>query len=206
MSEDPRLDGLNEFLDAVAAKAPTPGGGGVAAAVGALSCAMGRMVGGYSPGKNAPEADGAIVGQAVAQLERADRLLRALIVEDARAYSALSDAGRKLNDDPATASDHDAAVGVAIAVPLEVAALAAESLSVLERLLPASNRYLLSDLGVAAVLADATVRAACYLVRVNLRGIRDGDSRRGSASDADRLIIRARASLGRIESILADRV
>ena len=42
---------INEFLDALAAKQPTPGGGAVAGVLVALSTSLGNMVLGYSLGK-----------------------------------------------------------------------------------------------------------------------------------------------------------
>ena len=42
---------LNDFLTALAAKQPAPGGGSVAALAGALAAAMGEMVLNYSIGK-----------------------------------------------------------------------------------------------------------------------------------------------------------
>lgn len=206
MNRPPSPDSIHGFLDAVAARKPTPGGGAVAAAAGALSCATARMVAEYSPGKNAsPEARGVIV-HSLENLQRADPMLRALIDEDARAYTALNDAARKLKQDPAARPDHDAAVGVAIAVPLQVAALAAEVLSILERLLPAANRFLLSDLGVAAVLADAAVRASSYMVRVNTAELADLDARREPEAETQRLVARSAETCRRIEAELADRV
>ena len=40
-----------EFVDALASDAPTPGGGGVAALIGALGTALGNMVGALTVGK-----------------------------------------------------------------------------------------------------------------------------------------------------------
>ena len=48
---------VQELLCSVAARTPAPGGGAVAATVGALAAALSEMVGNYSQGK--PEAGGA---------------------------------------------------------------------------------------------------------------------------------------------------
>ncbi len=209
---------LNAFLDGVAQRRPTPGGGGVTAATGALACAMARMVAVYSPSKDAaPEAhDG--VTRLSEQLTRADQLLRESIDEDARAYVALTEAAKRAGEhdcaalrhgtrqDPVPKLDHETALGVAIAVPLQVAALAAEALSVMQRLIPVANRHLLSDLGVAAVLADATVRAASYMVRVNTASLSDAHAKREPEREIEHLIARSGKTLAGIEAELRELV
>lgn len=193
------------FLDAVAAKQPTPGGGGVTAAMGALACAMARMVAAYSPGRNSDAETVASVQSLSAQLERLDHVLRGLVDEDARAYLALAAATKSLKEHPSTSTERDTALGVAVSVPLEIAAVACESLQVMERLLPVAGRYLLSDLGVAATLAAASVRAASYMVRVNTALLEEGDSKRETDAEIDHLVGKSARTLQRIETGLANR-
>ncbi|NOS99204.1 MAG: cyclodeaminase/cyclohydrolase family protein [Phycisphaerales bacterium] len=199
-------DGLNAFLDALAGRTPTPGGGSAAAAVGALGCAMARMVAAYSPGKGAADDERRTVADLSQRLERADRLVRALIIEDERAYASLTEAARRLKTDPTHRRAHETARGVALAVPLQVAAAACESLHLMEQLLPVANRNLVSDLGVAAVLARASVRAAAYMVYVNAYELDDPEARQKIDHEIDALAARADASLARIETNLADRL
>lgn len=197
---------LDSFLDAVAARTPTPGGGAVAAAVGAMACAMARMVAAYSVGKNADRDITDRMTELAWQLERVDQLLRGLLVEDARAYRALAAAAKRLKADPSTESQHAAALGVALTVPMEIGAAACEALSVMEHLLPAARRYLVSDLGVAAVLAEATVRAASYMVYVNATALRDSDARHKAKQEIDQLVTRAGDTLTRIRAALCDAI
>ena len=202
---DARSGDLDAFLDAVAAKTPTPGGGGVTAAMGALACAMARMVAAYSPGRNAEAETVASVQTLLAQLERLDHVLRGLGDEDGRAYLALTAATKRAKQDPSAAGDRDTALGVAVSVPLEIAAVSSESLQVMERLLPLAGRYLLSDLGVAATLASACVRAASYMVRVNTALLKEGAGKRETEAEIDQLTSKSVNTLKRIETGLADR-
>lgn len=193
---------LNEFLNAVAARRPTPGGGSVAAAAGAMACAMGRMVAAYSPTKGADAETQHMVATLGQQLQRADGLLRRLIVEDAAAYSALNEAAKRLRADPSTKHEHDDALAVAISVPLEIAAVACESIVIMERLVAVANRHLLSDLGIAAVLAETTARAAAFMVRVNTKSLGQPETRRQAEQQIDRSVERARETLARIDAAL----
>src|SRR5262249_17759187 len=51
LSEPPREDGLDKFVDRVAGSDATPGGGSVSALAGSLGAALGRMVCGLTLGK-----------------------------------------------------------------------------------------------------------------------------------------------------------
>jgi len=205
MDDSETMAGLNGFLDALAARNATPGGGAVAAAGGALACALARMVAAYSKSNKADPHAQRIVVESAEQLERADALLRGLLLEDMRAYDALTEATRRARDDASAKPDHQAALMVAAMVPMEVAATACESLAIVERLQPAASRHLVSDLGVASVLAEATVRAASYMVYVNAYALDDPEIRQKVNHEIDQLLVRARDSLTRIEFRLRDR-
>lgn len=196
---------LDEFLDDVAARRPTPGGGAVAAAAGALACAMARMVAEYSPGKGADAGAKKTVAALTEPLGRADRMVRRLIVEDAAAYSALKEAAKRFKADPSTKADHEGALAVAISVPLEIAAVGCEALDIMKRLVPSANRYLLGDLGIATVLAEASVRAAAYMVRVNAGSLGDADRTGQADRQIDRLLERSLETCADIEVALRGR-
>jgi len=205
MSTGETINGLNEFLDAVAAKQSTPGGGAVAAAGGALACALARMVAAFSAGGKHDAESRRVIDESAKQLERADRLIRGLLIEDMRAYEALTAASKQAKADPAARPEYQTALKVAATVPMEIAATACEALALTERLLPVASRHLASDLGVASVLAEATVRAASYMVYVNAYALDDPELRQKTSHAISQLLVRARDSLTRIEFRLRDR-
>src|SRR5215218_5437057 len=86
---------IRQFLDATAAKHPTPGGGSVTALAGALAAAMGEMVLNYSVGKKDLAAYQPELQAGLIELTRARALLLGLMQEDQAAYEALT-AARKL--------------------------------------------------------------------------------------------------------------
>src|SRR6266576_6548785 len=86
---------ISDFLNATAAKQPTPGGGSVTALAGALAAAMGEMVLNYSVGKKDLAQHQPELKIGLAELTRARALLLGLMVEDQVAYEALT-AARKL--------------------------------------------------------------------------------------------------------------
>jgi len=185
---------LREFLDQVAARGRTPGGGSVAAVVVATAAGLLAKVA-RSSGEDWLEAPG-IAAQAEALRDRAAPLAQA----NADEYEA---ALRLRGDDGEEAGERrDFVLGRAFAraaePPLEIARIAADvvrlSVTVAERGEPA----LRADAIAAALLAAAAADAAAELVAVNLTASAD-DQRvlqaRRLAEDAAHAAEEARATL-----------
>ena len=164
---------IEAFLDQTASRSPTPGGGAVTGLCGALACALARMVVAYSIGKKTEDATRKELESVLARLNRIDQLLRALITRDVEVYEALSAIPKNAQATDKQRSDRQGALLDAVAVPIEMAALIADALKTLNAIKDHSNPYLISDLGIVAVLACATARAARYTAKINLRDIDD---------------------------------
>ena len=159
---------LGDFLTATAARQPTPGGGAVAALVGALAAALATMALRYTAGKKAFASHEVELQGAITKLTAAGRLLEELMAEDVAAYEALS-AMLKLPLEARLAHpDYAAIVVAAIRGPETAGAIAQNILELTAALLEKTNKLLLSDLGIAAVYAHATLHASELNVRVNL--------------------------------------
>ncbi len=183
--EDFTQRSLDDFLDRVADATPTPGGGSVAATAGALACAIARMVAAYSLKPGAGQPARVQVEAALGRLRRADQLLRALISDDAAAYTNMTRAAKVAKTDPAAQRAYQETVLRAIAVPLETAAAVSSALATMDEFKAVASRYLLSDLGVAATLAQAAARAAGHTARVNLHALADDDKRAKLSRDIE---------------------
>lgn len=193
---------VNAFLDELAARTPSPGGGAAAAAIGALAAAMGRMVLAYSLRETPP----ATLVAATGRLRQADELLRALITQDAEAYDRMSSVTRAARKDASLQEAAQRAVLEAMAVPLQMAALAAETLNTLDEVKRETNRFLVSDLGVAAVASFAAAEAAAYNVKINAGQLRDEQARRRVLADVDRAVERARGCCASIRNYVSDQM
>src|SRR3954462_11770964 len=108
---------LHEFLTQTAAKTPTPGGGAVASAVGALSAALAQMVVSYSLGKKNLADHQPRLNDAAHILERARGLLMELAEEDAAAYGLVNELQKLPETDPRRAQ-LPAANAASVQVPL----------------------------------------------------------------------------------------
>ncbi len=182
---------IGQFLDAAAAKRPTPGGGAVTALAGALAAAMGEMVVNYSVGKKGLEEFQGELQPALRELNTARQLLLRLMAEDQAAYQALAEARRLPEGSPERTKQFPEALRASIAAPQAMAATGVAILGVCERIINFVNYHLLSDLAVAADLAMATTRCAIYSVRVNLPDVPDPGERQEIESTVGQVLIHA---------------
>ena len=159
---------LADFLDAVAAKQPTPGGGAVASVVAALSAALGGMVVNYSVGKKSLAAHDSLHQEALRSLQELSARALRLAEEDAAAYGLLNALWKLDRNDPQRTAGFGAAVEQAIAAPHAVLHACMETLRLLQRLCGVTSPSLASDLAMAAILAEAGARSAAWNVRINL--------------------------------------
>lgn len=181
---------LDEFLERLGSEKPTPGGGSVAALVGALAAALGRMVAALSVGKPNDAGDEPRIRTLMARLARADGAFRALIDEDAAAYESLRAAFKLERTDPQRAERIAETAELAASVPLTTATLAAAVVHDLEELNTLSNPLLRSDAVAALHLARAALHAAAANVRANLPLV--------SAADAEELTRQLEAALASV--------
>lgn len=189
---------LGDFLDQLAAKSPTPGGGAVASAVGALGAALGGMVLAYSVGKKSLVEHEPRLRDAMSRLARARAVMLELAVEDEAAYGLVNELSRLPEGDGRRAGLAEATL-TAARVPLSCVAACVSVLALLDELPGITNRHLRSDLAIAAILAEAAARSAAWNVVVNLPGIADAGLRASLTGECEGMLARAIELAGRVE-------
>jgi glutamate formiminotransferase/formiminotetrahydrofolate cyclodeaminase len=166
----PGLSGsVSEFLQAVAAGTPTPGGGSVAALAGSVAAALGLMVCRIE-GAKSPQAatDLAAIGDRLGELSAK---LQQLIQADAEAYEQVLRAYRLPKTDPDRADSIATALQVATDVPLSTATLALEVARLLRQLLPRIKPSMASDIKVGLLMALASIEGGLENVGINLKSL-----------------------------------
>ena len=191
---------VSEFLDAVAAKAPTPGGGAVASVTASLASALAQMVLRYSQGKKSLAEHASFHERALHELEQAAVAALDLAEADAEAYGRLNALWKLDQDDPARREQWADAVASAIDPPRRIVTLNLAMLELMHELLGKTNTMLDSDLAIAAVLADAAARAGAWSVRINLPLMDDADEARQLEQQVEQNIARSRALCEQIEA------
>lgn len=186
---------MSGFVGAVASSAPTPGGGSVAAHAGALAAALAQMVAGLTIGRKKYAAVDAEMKEIALRAVTLGNRLSALVEEDARSYTAVSEA-YKLPKEPADAAAKrteaiTAGLLGASKVPLDTARACAEVCEIAEIVAAKGNTNAVSDAGVAALLAEAACRGAAYNVRINVAALDDKSKGQALVDEAKALVERA---------------
>lgn len=191
---------IEGFLAALSAKTPTPGGGAVAGLAGATAAALARMVNAYSLGRKSLHEHQAALQADAHALDAMRQAMLDLADADARAYARLNRAQRAA-EGSAESADRVEAARAAAAVPEAVAQRAVETLELLAQIVERSNPFLLSDLAIAAVLAESAARSAGWNVRANAPELPDERERAALLERVRALISHARAVAQRVESL-----
>ncbi len=185
-----------DFIGALSAAQPVPGGGGAAAFGGALGVALTNMLANYTIGKK-KYAD--VEPEVKTLLERSmtiqERLLT-LVQEDALCFEPLS----RCYGLPAATEEEkvykkemlSSESKNACAVPYEVAILAVEALEISSRLAEIGSRLVLSDVGCGAAFLRAALESAWLNVFINLGTVTEEDWVQEKRRSIDALLAKGR--------------
>jgi len=167
-----------DFADELSTDSPAPGGGSAAALIGALGASLNAMVANLTVKNRKCREDWDLMREiAPASQSLKDNLLNA-IDDDTEAFNTWMDAARQNGD-------VEAAVKMAIEIPLRVLRQCPEitgtALSLVEKGMQAS----VSDAGVAAAAARAAAVSAYYNVLINLGEVGDLEFAENARSKAE---------------------
>jgi len=168
---------LSEFADETASESPAPGGGSIAAYIGALGVSLGTMVANLSAHKRGWDdrweqySEWAVKGQAY------QSALMKLVDQDTAAFNRIMEAyGLPKNseeDKSARKAAIQAATKHAIEIPFQVMQTAFDSMEVMKAMAESGLEASLSDAGVGALCARAAVIGAYLNVKINTGDLED---------------------------------
>jgi formiminotetrahydrofolate cyclodeaminase len=172
---------LTEFLAALAAPTPAPGGGAAAAISGATAAALVEMVAGLSLKKSPDGAEAALQQRTAAQMAALRAELLTLADDDANAYNAFIQAMRlpkvEEHERDARSRAMSAAAERAAEVPLKTLRAISAAAEAARLLTGRSLVSAASDLDVALRFARAAGLSAAENVEANLPFIDDPETR-----------------------------
>jgi glutamate formiminotransferase / formiminotetrahydrofolate cyclodeaminase len=168
---------LREFCNETLSDSPAPGGGSVAALMGALGASLGGMVANLSAGKRGwDDKLGYFSDWAVKAQQLKDELL-SLVDEDTAAFNRVMDAfglpRGSAEEKEARAAAIEEATQYAAQVPLKVMQTALKSYALLAEMAENGNPASVSDVGVGALAIRACIEGAALNVRINLGQLKD---------------------------------
>ena len=188
---------LRQFCNETLSDSPAPGGGSVAALMGALGASLGGMVANLSAGKRGWDdqlaffSDWAVKGQ---QLK--DELLF-LVDEDTAAFNKVMTAFGLPKDSPEEKAARSKAIQFAnqhaAEIPLRVMETASRVYDLLAEMAGKGNPASISDVGVGLLATRACIDGAAMNVRINLSGLKDEKLKATLQQQMERLVAESEA-------------
>jgi len=182
---------LRQFCNETLSDSPAPGGGSVAALMGALGASLGGMVANLSAGKRGWDdkleyfSEMAVRGQ---QLK--DELLF-LVDEDTAAFNKVMAAfglpKESAEEKAARSKAIQSANKYAAEIPLRVMETASKSYELLAEMADKGNPASISDVGVGLLATRACIDGAAMNVRINLSSLKDGNAKSVLQEQMDRI-------------------
>lgn len=168
---------LQTFLDQLASKASTPGGGSAAAIMGAMGAALASMVANFTVGKKNYEAVEAEMRDLLQKSESMRNELTGMVQADVDVFNNVMAAYGMARDSDADKAARSQAIQTALKeatdVPLACAKLCADVIHLCRPMAEKGNNNVISDAGVAVLAAYAALRSAALNVYINIGGIKD---------------------------------
>jgi len=185
-------ESLEKFLDDLAGRAPTPGGGSAAAVIGAIGAALVSMVCNVTLGKQGYEGVEADLQAVRDESEIVRARLTALVAEDVAAFDSLM-AAYKLpkateEDKGRRAAAIQAALRRATEAPLDCARAAAEVIELARRASEQGYTGVISDGGVGVLAGYTALRSAALNVYINAPSLKDRSFADEAVAEIGRLL------------------
>jgi glutamate formiminotransferase/formiminotetrahydrofolate cyclodeaminase len=197
---------LRQFCNETLSDSPAPGGGSVAALMGALGVSLGGMVANLSAGKRGWDdklqyfSDWAVKAQ-----ELKDELLF-LVDEDTAAFNKVMAAfglSKESTEEKATRSAAiQTANQYAAEIPLRVMGTAARGYPLLAEMAEKGNPASISDVGVGLLALRACIEGASMNVRINLSGLKDKSVCASLREQMERIAAESETEFKRLHAIV----
>jgi len=170
---------LTSFADETASESPAPGGGSIAAYIGALGVSLGTMVANLSAHKRGWDDRWEEYSKWAEKGEEYKNQLVYLVDEDTNAFNKIMEAFRlpKSNEKEVLFRKQtiEEATKYAIEIPFKVMQTAYESMEVMKAMADIGLPSSISDAGVGALCARSAVLGAHLNVKINVSGLSDQD-------------------------------
>src|SRR6266480_580223 len=168
---------LRQFCNETLSDSPAPGGGSVAALMGALGVSLGGMVANLSAGKRGWDDKLHYFSDWAVKAQKLKDELLVLVDEDTAAFNKVMDAFALPKDSAEEKTARSAAIQAAnkyaAEVPLRVMEAASKSYQLLSEMAEKGNPASISDVGVGALATRACIEGAAMNVRINIGQLKD---------------------------------
>jgi glutamate formiminotransferase/formiminotetrahydrofolate cyclodeaminase len=192
-----RMD-LRAFANETASESPAPGGGSIAAYVGALGVSLAGMVANLSAAKRGWEDQTTYFSDIADQAQNLKDALLYKVDEDTRAFDAIMNAfalpKASETEKQARSAAIQSATKKAIEVPLQTMRLANSSFELIQAMVDKGNPNSVTDAAVGGLCARTAIYAAWLNVKVNLNGFKDKAFAEQTMAEANAILQEALAA------------
>ena len=188
---------VKEFLEKVAEKTPTPGGGSIAALAGAMACSLAEMVCNLTIGKKKyADVEEEMKKLAEKMRQRRQEFLK-LVEEDAKAFDEVMKAYKE-------GGDEQEALKKAAKVPYETASNCLSIMDDIFVIAKDGNKNSITDAGVAGYMAHAGFNSALLNVKINLKYIEDDNFKKEMEENMEKMIKEMDEKLAKIKEVVEE--
>ncbi len=193
---------LKEFNSKLASDSPTPGGGSVAGLSAALGASLASMVVNLTKEGELDKFEDDLQDHIDFALE--------LIDKDALSFNKVMDAFKMNKDTEEAAVKRKEAIQSALyeasLTPMETIKLAKDILEITKEVAKKGNKNAISDAGVAALMALASVKSAAYNVYINTGSLNDESKTKRLEEKTEKLVNESEKIADEIEKICKERI
>ncbi len=197
---------VSNFLDELASNSPTPGGGSVAALAGALGAALISMVGNLTVGKKKYKDVEEDIKKIISSSEKLRYELSQLIEEDVKVFNNFMSTykmPKETEDEKKVRAEKiQESLIEAAKVPLKVAYKCLDILSLSKEVAEKGNINVVSDAGVAVLMAEAALESAILNVKINLGMIKDEKVRAELSSSIKEILLKEKGQKEKVLKIV----
>jgi glutamate formiminotransferase / formiminotetrahydrofolate cyclodeaminase len=201
---------LREFCNETLSDSPAPGGGSVAAFMGALGASLGGMVANLSAGKRGWDDKLEYFSNWAVKAQRLKDELLSLVDEDTAAFNKVMDAFALARESAEEKADRAAAIAkatkYAAEVPLKVMETALKSYELLSEMAKTGNPASISDVGVGALATRACIEGAALNVRINLSQLKDEEFKTALADKVGTITANSETQFQKINQLVDSKV
>ena len=197
---------LRQFCNETLSDSPAPGGGSVAALMGALGVSLGGMVANLSAGKRGWDDKLQYFSEWAVKAQQLKDELLFLVDEDTAAFNHVMVAFGLPKDSAEEKAARSAAIQsankYAAEIPLRVMETSFKAYQLLGEMAEKGNPASISDVGVGALAVHACIEGAGMNVRINLAGLKDEALKSSLQEKMQRVAGESEAEFKRVHAIV----
>ena len=201
---------LREFCNETLSDSPAPGGGSVAALMGALGVSLGGMVANLSAGKRGWDDKLSYFSDWAVKAQQLKDELLFLVDEDTAAFNKVMEAFALPKESADEKSARQAAIEsankYAAEIPLRVMETAHKCYQLLAEMAEKGNPASISDVGVGLLALRACIGGAALNVRINIAGLKDEKLRSSLKEKVQKITTESDSEFKRVNQVVESKM